>query len=123
MLNALIFDVDGTLADTEETHRQAFNYAFLRFDLGWEWSKPLYRELLKISGGRERIIRYIETLRVSAPETARLRELVPAIHREKTRLYAELIADGRCPLRPGVVRLLDEARAAGIRLAIASTSA
>ena len=48
-LDALIFDVDGTLADTEETHRQAFNYAFLRFDLGWEWPKPLYRELLKIS--------------------------------------------------------------------------
>jgi HAD superfamily hydrolase (TIGR01509 family) len=122
-LNALIFDVDGTLADTEETHRQAFNYAFLRFDLGWEWSKPLYRELLKISGGRERIVHYVETLRVPSPERARLRELVPAIHREKTRCYTELIADGRCPLRPGIVRLLDEARAAGTRLAIASTSA
>src|SRR5438874_4915953 len=122
-LDALIFDVDGTLADTEETHRQAFNYAFLRFDLGWEWPKPLYRELLKISGGRERVIHYVEMLRVSPSEKMRLRELVPAIHREKTCLYAELIADGRCPLRPGIVRLLDEARAAGVRLAIASTSA
>jgi HAD superfamily hydrolase (TIGR01509 family) len=122
-LNALIFDVDGTLADTEETHRQAFNYAFLRFELRWEWSKPLYRELLRTSGGQERITRYIGTLRVSPTEKSRLLQLVPALHREKTKLYTELIADGRCPLRPGIVRLLDEARAAGVRLAIASTSA
>jgi HAD superfamily hydrolase (TIGR01509 family) len=122
-LNALVFDVDGTLADTEETHRQAFNYAFLRFDLGWEWAKPLYRELLKTSGGKERITRYIGSLHASATEKARLLQLTPAIHREKTRLYVELIADGRCPLRPGIVRLLDEARVAGVGLAIASTSA
>jgi HAD superfamily hydrolase (TIGR01509 family) len=122
-LSALIFDVDGTLADTEETHRQAFNYAFLRFELGWEWARALYRELLKTSGGQERIARYIGTLGVSPTEESRLLQLVPALHREKTRLYTELIADGRCPLRPGIVRLLDEASAAGIRLAIASTSA
>ena len=52
MIRALIFDVDGTLADTEETHRQAFNYAFVRFGLKWEWSKPMYRQLLSISGGK-----------------------------------------------------------------------
>ena len=121
-LTALIFDVDGTLADTEETHRQAFNYAFLHFSLGWEWGKPLYRELLKTSGGKERIARFIDTLQLPAPEAARLQQLVPAIHREKTRLYAELIADGRCPLRPGVARLLDDAHASGVRLAIASTT-
>src|SRR5205085_12267720 len=121
-LDALIFDVDGTLADTEETHRQAFNYAFVRFDLGWDWAKPLYRELLKISGGKERVIHYVETLRLPPSEKARLREIMPAVHREKTRIYNELIADGRCPLRPGVVRMLDEAREAGVHLAIASTS-
>lgn len=121
-LEALIFDVDGTLADTEETHRQAFNYAFLHFDLKWEWAKPLYRELLKISGGKERIARFIESLPVPPPEKERARQLVPAIHREKTRLYTELIADGRCPLRAGVARLLGEAQEAGVRLAIASTS-
>ncbi len=121
-LRALIFDVDGTLADTEETHRQAFNYAFLNFGLGFEWSKPLYRELLKTSGGKERIARYLATLSLAPAEAARLAQLVPAVHREKTRLYAELIADGRCPLRPGIARLLDEARSAGLRLAIASTT-
>ncbi len=121
-LAALIFDVDGTLADTEETHRQAFNYAFLHFGLGWEWPKPLYRELLMTSGGKERIAGFIDTLQIPAAEAARLRQLVPAIHREKTRLYAELIADGRCPLRPGIVRLIDDARGSGVRLAIASTT-
>ncbi|MCC7328420.1 MAG: HAD-IA family hydrolase [Burkholderiales bacterium] len=122
MTDALIFDVDGTLADTEETHRQAFNYAFLRYDLGWEWDPPSYRELLKISGGKERIARYIQTLPLSATEAARLSHLVGAIHRAKTELYVELIADGRCPLRPGIARLLDEAQQAGMRLAIASTT-
>jgi len=121
-LKALIFDFDGTLADTEETHRQAFNYAFLRFQLRWEWSRALYRELLRISGGKERIAGFIATLPISIAEKARLCQLVPAIHRTKTELYTELIGDGRCPLRPGVTRLLDEARQAGLRLAIASTT-
>ena len=121
-IEALLFDVDGTLADTEETHRQAFNYAFVHFGLGWEWTRPLYRDLLRISGGKERIANFIGTLGVSLQEKARLTQLVAAIHREKTRLYTELIADGRCPLRPGVARLLDEATTSGIRVGIASTT-
>ncbi|HEX6137734.1 MAG TPA: HAD-IA family hydrolase [Casimicrobiaceae bacterium] len=121
-LRALIFDVDGTLADTEETHRQAFNYAFLHFGLDWEWPRALYRRLLGISGGDERIARFIGTLGVPASEQARLRQLVPALHREKNRLYAELVADGRCPLRPGVARMAEEALGAGVWLAIASTT-
>ena len=121
-LSALIFDVDGTLADTEETHRQAFNDAFMRFGLEWEWSRAEYRDLLLVSGGRERLAAYFETLPVSDAERARLRALVPAIHRRKTELYTELIGDGRCSLRPGVARLMTEARAAGMKLAIASTT-
>src|SRR5206468_3752305 len=104
-LEALIFDVDGTLADTEETHRQAFNDTFLRFDLKWDWTKPLYRGLLAISGGKERINYYIGTLALPLAERARLCQLVPSIHRVKTELYTQLIADGRCPLRRGVARL------------------
>jgi HAD superfamily hydrolase (TIGR01509 family) len=121
-LEALIFDVDGTLADTEGTHRQAFNAAFLRFELPWVWSPQLYCDLLKVSGGKERIESYIDTLQVAPAERARLKQLVPGIHRAKTRLFAELIADGRSPLRPGVGRLLREAHGAGLRLAIASTT-
>jgi HAD superfamily hydrolase (TIGR01509 family) len=121
-LAALVFDVDGTLADTEETHREAFNDAFMRFGVGWEWSRAEYRELLRISGGKERIEHWLATLPVSDAERARLVQLAPALHRAKTALYAELVADGRCPLRPGIARLMDEALHAGVRLAIASTT-
>ena len=122
MVDALIFDVDGTLADTEEIHRQAFNYAFVRFGLDWDWGKAKYRDLLRISGGKERMAHFVASLPVAPSEKARLLRLVPAIHHTKTQLYAELMADGRCPLRPGVVRLIDEACKAGARLAIASTT-
>lgn len=121
-LEALIFDFDGTLADTEETHRQAFNDAFLRFDLDWEWTAPVYRALLNTSGGKERIDRYIDMLPVRLEEKERLGRLTPAIHRTKTQLYTELIGDGRCCLRPGVTRLFAEALSQGVRVAIASTT-
>jgi HAD superfamily hydrolase (TIGR01509 family) len=121
-LEALIFDVDGTLADTEETHRQAFNATFMQYELGWEWSPSRYAELLNISGGQERLAAFIGSLRLGERERVRLTGLIPAIHREKTRLFNELIADGRARFRPGVARLIGEARAAGLRLAIASTT-
>jgi HAD superfamily hydrolase (TIGR01509 family) len=121
-LQALIFDVDGTIADTEEVHRQAFNAAFLAMYLGWSWSEDQYMELLKVSGGPERISHYIAGLRLSPAERQRLTGLVPAIHREKTRLYYELISDGRAAARPGVARLMGEAREAGVKLALAATS-
>jgi HAD superfamily hydrolase (TIGR01509 family) len=121
-LQALIFDVDGTIADTEEVHRQSFNAAFLAMDLGWSWSEDQYMELLKVSGGPERISHYVAGLRLSPAERQRLTGLVPAIHREKTRLYYELISDGRAAARPGVARLMNEARGAGVKLALAATS-
>ena len=121
-LEALIFDMDGTMADTEEAHRQAFNAAFLEHGLFWDWNRDRYTELLVISGGRERIAACVESLRVKGDEKAKLRELAGSIHRTKTRIYHELITAGRVPLRPGVARLVREARAAGKKLAIASTT-
>jgi HAD superfamily hydrolase (TIGR01509 family) len=121
-IKALIFDVDGTIADTEETHRQAFNAAFLEHALPWDWSRQEYAELLRTSGGKERIEVYIDSLQLDAQEKLRLKGMVPFIHGSKTRIYGELIADGRAPLRPGVARLIGEARAAGVRLGIASTT-
>ena len=121
-LEALIFDVDGTLADTEEVHRVAFNRAFEHHRLNWAWSAAEYRELLKITGGKERIAAYIESLPMDASSRRRLTETVPAIHAEKTRIYSAFVADGAVPLREGVARLLGEALAAGCKLAIASTT-
>jgi len=121
-IEALIFDVDGTLADTEEAHRAAFNLAFERQRLGWSWSRTEYRALLDVSGGKERIAAYIASLPLAAGERRRLLEQVPAIHAEKTRIYGDVVADGGVPLREGVERLMDEALAGGCRLAIASTT-
>ncbi len=121
-IEALIFDVDGTMADTEEAHRVAFNLAFERYRLGWVWEPSEYRELLKITGGKERMASYIDTLALGAAERRRLHLLVSDIHAEKTRFYSSFVNDGAVPLRTGVQRLLDEAAAAGCRLAIASTT-
>jgi HAD superfamily hydrolase (TIGR01509 family) len=119
---ALIFDVDGTLADTEEVHRQAFNLAFGACRLDWIWDAPLYGELLQVTGGKERIASYIERLRLPATEQRGLTALIPEIHRAKTRLYKELIQVGHVRPRAGVRRLMLEARDAGIRVAIATTT-
>ncbi|MDP3821964.1 MAG: HAD-IA family hydrolase [Burkholderiales bacterium] len=121
-IEALIFDVDGTMADTEEAHRVAFNLAFERYRLGWVWEPSEYRELLKVTGGKERMASFIDSLPIGAPERRRLHMLVPDIHAEKTRFYSSFVNDGAVPLRTGVQRLLEEALAAGCRLAIASTT-
>ncbi len=84
-IKALIFDLDGTLADTEEGHRVAFNLAFERYRLGWNWSRDEYRALLKTTGGKERLGAYIERLTLSPAERQRLNALLPAIHAEKTK--------------------------------------
>jgi HAD superfamily hydrolase (TIGR01509 family) len=120
--DALIFDVDGTLADTEEAHRTAFNLAFERHRLGWKWQRDEYRELLETTGGKERLAVYIARIDVSPAERKRLITLLPDIHAEKTKFYSSVVHDGAVPLRDGVERLLDEATAAGLRLAIASTT-
>jgi len=123
-LQALIFDVDGTLADTErDGHRVAFNRAFVEAGLDWDWSVELYREMLAIAGGKERIQFYCNTHHPDFQPAAGLTEFAARLHRAKTRHFRTLLQEGTIPPRPGVLRLLREARDTGIRLAIASTSA
>ena len=121
-LAALLFDVDGTLAETEEVHREAFNRAFAQAGLDWNWSAQLYRQLLAVTGGKERISYYIDQWGGALPAVADLEAFIAALHREKTRIYTGLVNSGQMPLRPGVRRLLAEARAAGLRLAIVTTT-
>ncbi len=120
MLKALIFDVDGTLAETEDLHRQAFNRAFAEMDLAWTWAPAFYADLLAVMGGKERLAHYVETHH--SEELEFLRPRLGEIHDRKTRIYGELVASGRLGLRPGIARLVAEARAGGLRLAVASTT-
>lgn len=122
-LRAIIFDVDGTLADTEEVHRLAFNYVFDEFGLDWVWTPKLYQELLTISGGRERITAFGKELRRRFTSSEAFDDFVRSLHEAKTRKYAAMLTEGEVPLRPGIRRLIDEARAAGLVLAIATSSA
>ncbi|AWO95384.2 MULTISPECIES: HAD family hydrolase [Bradyrhizobium] len=116
---ALIFDVDGTLAETEELHRQAFNHAFVRHGLDWYWDRAVYKDLLRVTGGKERIRAHHARLRTARPLSD---EDIAELHRVKTAHYAALIETGCCPLRPGVTDLLAAAKARGQRLAIATTT-
>jgi len=119
-LRALIFDVDGTLAETEEWHRTAFNAAFAASKLPWRWDADLYRDLLTVTGGKERMLHFARR-----HDPARLAEVEPrlaALHQAKNARYAELVASSRGGLRPGVRRLIEEARARGLKLAVATTT-
>jgi len=125
-LKALIFDVDGTLAETErDGHRPAFNQAFADAGLDWNWSEALYGELLEVSGGKERIRAYVQQSKpnfVLPDGFADLTAFIKHLHATKTKYYKQYAAEGKIPLRPGVERLLHEARDKGVRLAIATTT-
>lgn len=122
-LKALLFDVDGTIADTErDGHRPAFNQAFAEFGLDWHWDEALYGKLLAVTGGKERIRFYLERFQPDYVKPNDFDNMVAELHRTKTRHYLRMLAEGVIPMRPGVKRLLAEARDAGLRLAIVTTT-
>jgi HAD superfamily hydrolase (TIGR01509 family) len=120
---ALIFDVDGTLVDTEELHRKAFNQVFVNYNLAWEWTPELYIDLLHHSGGVDRLFAYVQRSGMTASEKAYLTEIVPMLHREKTQLYTELVHDTALKARTGAARLIAEGLGAGLKVALVATSA
>lgn len=118
-LEALIFDVDGTLAETEETHRAAFNATFAAWGLDWHWSREDYAILLKTGGGKERL----RAFQAQLPDDSRLSdEDVVKLHKQKTATFGDMIAAGDIELRPGVADLVQIAREADLALAIATTT-
>jgi HAD superfamily hydrolase (TIGR01509 family) len=121
-LRALIFDVDGTLADTEEAHRGAFNGAFAQLGLGWNWSRPQYAHLLLTAGGKERLAAYIASLPLDAAERRALSGRIETIHRVKTEHYTRMILAGQVGLRDGVARLVEDAARSRVELSIATTT-
>lgn len=122
-LKALLFDVDGTLADTErDGHRPAFNMAFEKAGLDWNWDEALYGELLAVTGGKERIKFYLDNFNTSFQKPDNFEEFVKGLHASKTEFYKQLMAEGKIPLRIGVERLINEAREKGVRMAIVTTT-
>jgi HAD superfamily hydrolase (TIGR01509 family) len=121
-LTTLLFDVDGTLAETEEIHRKAFNRAFQQAGLEWHWSQALYAGLLAVTGGKERIRYFLDTHLPGFEAPTDMDEYIAALHAAKTDIYTRTVASGEVVMRPGVKRLLAEARQAGLRLGIATTT-
>jgi beta-phosphoglucomutase-like phosphatase (HAD superfamily) len=122
MLSALIFDVDGTLADTESVHRAAFNTAFAEFGLDWHWSESLYTSLLEVTGGKERLLHYWKLVEPDQAGGAQAAHTVAALHASKTRHYAAMVGGGKLSLRPGILRLICEAHSARMPMALATTT-
>ena len=122
-LRALIFDVDGTLAETEfDGHRIAFNEAFAAAGLDWHWDVPTYRRLLAVTGGKERMLAWWREVEPAAAESPGAQARIRALHVDKDARYKGLLTSRSVDLRPGIARLLAEARGAGLRLAIATTT-
>jgi HAD superfamily hydrolase (TIGR01509 family) len=117
---ALIFDVDGTLAETEEIHRRAFNETFAYFGLGWQWSVPAYKGLLQVAGGKERIRRFLDSDPRGGPTISD--DEIAELHRFKSARYIQLISEGVCALRPGIAEAIKLAETRGQHLAIATTT-
>lgn len=124
MLKALIFDVDGTLADTEAVHLEAFNHAFAQDGLDWRWSRDDYTRLLEISGGKERLRHHWQSVNpdMTSLQGGAFSDTINHLHELKTAHYENAINEGAVQLRPGVLALMNEAHAQGLQLAIATTT-
>jgi HAD superfamily hydrolase (TIGR01509 family) len=121
-IKAIIFDVDGTLADTEDAHRIAFNQTFSENGLPWNWDVALYGKLLKVTGGKERIKYFVENFLSDFNKPADYEDFVKKLHVLKTAHYTAALRDGHIPLRPGIRQLILDAHKAGLKLAIATTT-
>lgn len=119
---AIIFDVDGTLADTEDAHRTAFNRSFAENGLDWNWDVALYDKLLKVTGGKERIKYFVSHFLPGYSKPDNFDDFVKHLHAVKTRHYTAMMRAGKVPLRPGIRQLILDAHQAGIKLAIATTT-
>lgn len=121
-IKALIFDVDGTLADTEDAHREAFNDAFSKAGYDWHWDRMLYKHLLSVTGGKQRIRFFLQENHPTFLDQDDIDDLIPALHKSKTDFFIRRLENGQVPLRPGIEALINECRTRGMTIAIATTT-
>lgn len=121
-LKSLIFDVDGTLADTEDAHRLAFNDAFAKEGLPWIWDRRLYKELLAVTGGKQRIKFFLERTSDEMLIRPDVDELIAGLHASKTDFFINRLKGGQVPLRPGIKQIITEARTEKMPISIATTT-
>lgn len=118
-LRTILFGGIGTLVESSELQRHAFNRAFAEARLPWEWDERAYRALLAIPGGQNRIRHYRDV--TGSPDDL-TEEMIARLHSQKTDIYHDLMASGSLKPRPGVQRLIDEAGQFGIKVALASAT-
>ncbi|MCB2099891.1 MAG: HAD-IA family hydrolase, partial [Rhodobacterales bacterium] len=121
-LQALIFDIDGTLADTEELHRRCFNAAFAEAGLSWHWDPELYTRLLEVAGGGARLRLWVQNHFGDVADQPGNVDLASRLHKRKSELLRAALATGEMPLRPGVESLIRTARDKGLRMSVATGS-
>jgi HAD superfamily hydrolase (TIGR01509 family) len=121
-LKGIIFDVDGTIADTEDIHRQAFNHTFKEYGIDWHWPANDYREILLISGGKERFRKYLKEDEELKNKIDDHEDFVQKLHKSKSKHYRKLLKSDGIQFRPGVIRLINEAREQGIQIGVATSS-
>ncbi len=122
LLSAVFFDVDGTIAETEELHRRSFNESFKEFNLDWFWDKPIYKELINIGGGKERIEYHMKRAWPEMLEYKNLSKYIDSIHKVKNEIYEDYINESKIDFRPGVLRLIEELKKNYIKIALVSSS-
>ena len=89
-IQCLIFDFDGTLAETEEAHRNAFNKAFNSNKMNWYWDQHIYKKLLQVAGGKERIEFYNKSFLSHSKQLSR--KDIEEIHFQKTKFYSQSVS-------------------------------
>jgi HAD superfamily hydrolase (TIGR01509 family) len=121
-LKGIIFDVDGTIADTEEIHRLAFNQTFDEYSIDWHWSVEDYRKILFISGGKERFKKFLNEDNALKSRVENPENFIKELHKRKSENYRSILENGDIELRPGVIRLINEARNKKIQIGVATSS-
>mgnify|MGYP001422145794 FL=1 len=123
LLSAVLFDVDGTIAETEDLHRKCFNESFKEFNLDWFWDEAIYKELINIGDGKERIEHYIKRAWPEMLEYKNLTKYINSIHKVKNELFEDYILESEINLRPGFKRLIKNLKANNVRIvSVSSTS-